>query len=53
MVKRKPDSAVDNLQWIGKFVNPTRLYVTCEKSGGLQAGWQAGRQYSRQNLGVT
>ena len=24
-----------NLQWIGKFVNPTRLYITCEKSGGL------------------
>ena len=24
-----------NLQQIEKFVNRTRLYVTCEKSGGL------------------
>ena len=23
-----------NLQWIERFVNPTRLYITCEKSGG-------------------
>ena len=35
-----------NLQWIEKFVNGTRLYITCEKSGGLHlaepgltAGW--------------
>ena len=40
-----------NLQWIKKFVNGMRLYITCEKSGGLHlaepglmAGWQAGRQ---------
>ena len=38
-----------NLQRIRKFVNQTRLYVTCEKSGGLhlvepglRAGWLAG-----------
>ena len=38
-----------NLQWIEKFVNGTRLYITCEKSGGLDlaepgltAGWQVG-----------
>ena len=24
-----------NLQWINRFVNPTRLYISCEKSGGL------------------
>ena len=39
-----------NLQRIEKFVNGTRLYITCEKSGGLHlaepgltAGWLAGR----------
>ena len=42
-----------NLQRIEKFENRTRLYITCEKSGGLYlaepgltagwlAGWQAG-----------
>ena len=37
-----------NLQRIEKFVNRTRLYITCEKSGGLHlaepgltAGWLA------------
>ena len=47
-----------NLQWIENFVNGTRLYTTCEKSGGLHlaepgltAGWQAGRQAGRRNLG--
>ena len=37
-----------NLQRIEKLVNGTRLYITCEKSGGLHlaepglmAGWQA------------
>ena len=24
-----------NLQQIKRFVNPTQLYITCEKSGGL------------------
>ena len=24
-----------NLQWTKKFANPTRLYISCEKSGGL------------------
>ena len=35
-----------NLQWIGKFVNPTGLYITCEKSGGLhltEPGLTAGK----------
>ena len=39
-----------NLQWIEKFINGMRLYITCEKSGGLHlaepgltVGWQAGR----------
>ena len=43
-----------NLQRIEKFENPVRLYINCEKSGGLYlvepgltAGWLAGRQ----NLG--
>ena len=38
-----------NLQQIKNFVNGTRLYITCEKSGGLHlaepgltAGWLAG-----------
>ena len=35
-----------NLQRIEKFVNPTRLYITCGKSGGLhlaEPGVMAGR----------
>ena len=43
-----------NLQQIEKFENPARLYINCEKSGGLylsesglKAGWLAGRR----NLG--
>ena len=35
-----------NLQQIEKFVNRTRLYITCEKSGGLdlaEPGITAGR----------
>ena len=39
-----------NLQWIGKFINWTRLYITCEKHGGLHlaelglmAGWPSVR----------
>ena len=39
-----------NLQRTKKFVNPMRLYITCEKSGGLHlaepgltAGWLAVR----------
>ena len=42
-------------QRIKKFVNRTRLYANCEKSGGLHlaergltAGWQAGRLACRQ-----
>ena len=49
MVKRKLDGAVDESSVDRKFVNGTRLYITCEKSGGLHlaepglmAGWQAG-----------
>ena len=46
-------------QRIKKLVNPTRLYITYGKSGGLHlaepglmvAGRQAVRQYVRQNLG--
>ena len=37
-----------NLQWMEKFVNGMRLYITCENSGGLHlaepgltAGWLA------------
>ena len=44
-----------NLQQIEKFVNGTRLCITCEKSGGLHlaepgltAGRKAGRQAGRQ-----
>ena len=51
-----------NLQRMEKFVNGTRLYITCEKSGGLHlaepslmASWLAGRQAgwlaSLRNLG--
>ena len=35
-----------NLQHIEMFVNPTRLYLTCEKTGGLhlaEPGLTAGR----------
>ena len=43
-----------NVQWIEKFENQTRLYITCGKSGGRnpvlrQAGWQFGRR----NVGET
>ena len=55
MVKRKLDGAVDESSVDRKFVNWTRLYATCEYSGGLHlakpglmagwlAGWLAGRQ---------
>ena len=47
-----------NLQRIEKFENWTRLYITCGKSGGLYlaepgltAGWLAGWQFGRRNLG--
>ena len=36
-----------SLQWIEKFINGTRLYITREKSGGLhlvEPGLMAGRQ---------
>ena len=40
-----------NLQWTEKFENPARLYINCEKSGGLYlaepgltAGWPASWQ---------
>ena len=39
-----------NLQLIEKFVNWTRLYITCEKSGGLdlaEPGLTAGRLAGR------
>ena len=43
-----------NLQRIKKFVNGMRLYITCEKSGGLHlaepsltAGWQVDRKAGR------
>ena len=51
MVKRKLNGAWMNLQRIENFVNGSRLYITCEKSGGLHlaepgltADWQAGKQ---------
>ena len=51
MVKRKLDGAVDGSLVDRKFINQTRLYTTCEKSGGLHlakpgltAGWQSSRQ---------
>ena len=40
-----------NLQRIEKFVNRTRLYATCEKSGGLhlvEPGLTVGRPSVRQ-----
>ena len=43
------DGAVDE----SSFVNPTRLYITCEKSGGqhlAEPGLKAGRESGRQNL---
>ena len=47
-----------DLQRIEKFKNPVRLCIHCEKSGGLYlakpgltAGWQAGWQFGRRNLG--
>ena len=47
-----------NLQRIKRFMNPTRLYITCEKFGSLhpaepsltagrQAGWLAGKIWVR------
>ena len=42
-----------NLQRIGKFVNPMRLYIPCEKSGGLrlaELGLTTGRLAGKQNL---
>ena len=43
-----------NFQRIKKFVNGTRPYITCEKSGGLHlaepgltAGWQADEIWAR------
>ena len=46
MIKRKLDSAVVESSADRKFVNRMRLYITCEKSGGLHlakpgltAGW--------------
>ena len=43
-----------NLQRIEKFENPTRLYINCEKSGGLYlaelsltAGWLADEIWAR------
>ena len=47
-----------NLQQIKKFVNHSRLHITCEKSEGLDlaelgltAGWLAGHPSGRRNLG--
>ena len=40
-----------NLQWTKRFVNLTRLYITCEKSGGLhlaEPGLTAGRRLGGQ-----
>ena len=54
VVKKKLDGAVDESSVDQEFVNPTRLYITCEKSGGLhltELGLTAGRQAGRQNLG--
>ena len=42
-----------NLQRIEKFVNRTRLYITCEKPGGLhlaEPDLTTGRQAGQQNL---
>ena len=48
MVKRKLNGAADEyLQQMERFINRTRLYITCEKSGGLhlvESGLKAGRQ---------
>ena len=58
MFKRKLDGAVDESSANNISINPTRLYISCEKSGGLhlvesgltavgrQANWQVGRQNS-------
>ena len=51
MVKRKLDGAVD--ESFKKFLNATRLYITCDKSGGLhlaEPGLMVGWQSSRRNL---
>ena len=40
-----------NPQWTKEFVNPTRLCITCEKSGGLhlaELGLMAGSAADRQ-----
>ena len=54
MVKRKLDGTVDESSADQRFINPTPLYIICEKSGGLHlaepsltAGWQS----DRRNLG--
>ena len=46
-----------NLQRIEKFVNQTRLYITCEKSGGLHLaesglmeGWLADEIWARPEI---
>ena len=53
MVKRRLDSAVNESLAYREICNPTQLYITYEKSGGLHlvepgltAGWHAGRQSS-------
>ena len=55
MVKRKLDGAVnESSQRIEKFKNLARLYINCEKSGGLYlvepglaAGWLADEIWAR------
>ena len=54
MVKRKLGGAVDKSSADQKFVNGTRLYITCEKYGGLHLakpslmeGWQANEIWVR------
>ena len=50
MVKRKLDGALDESSADQKFVNGTRLYITCENSGGLhlaEPGLMAGRLAGR------
>ena len=51
MAKRKLDGAVDESSADQKFVNRMRLYITCEKFGGLHlaesgltAGWPSVQQ---------
>ena len=58
MVKRKQDGAVDRFSADRNFVIWTRLYASCEKSGGLhlaepsltagrQAGWLVAEIWAR------